>query len=201
MTTTSYQPRVTAGMPLDLLVSKLERAGGADLTKRQRAALRGLALLLPHGSAAGKATAGQVGRVTGYSGRWMREGLADLEDLGLIEWHRGGVLAGVPQPSVFRVAKDALCDLIARGWAGLRAVWLRRQQEQRARVAGLTVRGRHKRRSAHAEVSSHLNPFGEGTGAASGLPGPPPASTESVRRHAEQARAVLAAATRQPSGR
>lgn len=171
MLTTSYQPRVTAGMPLDLLVSKLERAGGGDLTKRQRAALRGLSLLLPHGSAAGKATAGQVGRATGYSGRWMREGLADLEDLGLIEWHRGGVLAGVPQPSVFRVAKDALCDLIRRGAAAFALAAERVRQDARARLAGRTYKGRRRynRRSAHAEVSSHLYPFGEVTPPGDGL--------------------------------
>lgn len=165
MTVVVHTPRATAGMPLDLLVAKLERAGGGDLSKRQRAALRGLSLLLPHGSAAGRATAGQVGRAVGYSGRWMREGLADLEELGLVEWHRGGVEAGVPQPSVFRVAKDALCDRIRRGSAAFGAALLRRQASERARLLGLTLRPRQKRRSVHAEVSSYLYPSGEGSAA------------------------------------
>lgn len=194
MTAAVHTPRVTAGMPLDLLVNKLERAGGGDLTKRQRAALRGLTLLLPHGSAAGKATAGQVGSMVGYSGRWMREGLADLEDLGLIEWHRGGVLAGVPQPSVFRVAKDALCDLIRRGARAFGAVSLRRQAATRARLAGLTLRPRQKRRSAHAEVSSYLYPSGEVTAPSREPDAPDPGEVlppESVRSHAESARRAL----------
>src|SRR5688572_24406822 len=102
------QPRVTAGMPLPLLIDKARRWGVVGLERRHLAALDGLALLLPHHSAAGLATAPQVGRASAYSGRWMRVALAELEEMGLLEWRRGGVLAGAPQPSWFRVAKDAL---------------------------------------------------------------------------------------------
>lgn len=172
MTALSYQPRVTAGMPLDLLVAKLERAGGAGLSKRERAALRGLSLLLPHGSAAGRATCWQVGSAVGYSGRWMREALADLEDMGLLEWHRGGVTAGAPQPSVFRVAKDVLCELVRRGADAFAAVLSSRRRSERARLVGLTLRPRQKRRSAHAEVGSHLYPFGEVTARPAGAGDP-----------------------------
>lgn len=192
------QPRVTAGMPLDLLVTKLERSGGGGLSKRQRAALRGLTLLLPHGSAAGLATAGQVGAVVGYSGRWMREGLADLEDLGLVEWHRGGVVDGAPQPSVFRVAKDVLCDLIRRGAEAFAVAAEKVRREVRARLAGRTYKGRRRynRRSAHAEVGSYLSPSREVTPAAGGAAGRDDqeiAPPERVRDYAASIRSSLKA--------
>ncbi len=158
-----YQPRVTAGMPLPLLLAKARRSGGAGLERRHLAALEGLALLLPHGSAAGKATPNQIGDAMSYSGRWMKVALAELEDLGLLEWRRGGVVAGVARPGWFRVCKRTLCSLIVAGVEAYRELLKRRSAEAHARIRGLRYCVPRRRHKPTVEVAEHLYPYGEVT--------------------------------------
>lgn len=200
MHTTSYQPRVTAGMPLPLLLAKAHRSGGCGLERRHLAALDGLALLLPHHSAEGKATPAQIGDAADYTGRWMRHTLAELEDLGLVQWRRGGVVAGRAAAGWFRVSKERLCALIRERAGDYATLLTRRAEQTRQRIAGLRyVMGsrRHKRRSAPVEVSSYLSPSGEVTGPAEGAGSPnreDHLAPERTRSHAAACRAALQAA-------
>lgn len=111
-------PRVTAGWPLDKLVSALARAGWAELDKRRaagyRAVLRALVDLLPHGSATGQVTAPQLADAAGMSERWVRDRLGWLEHAEVIRWHRGGIVQGRPTPSTITVSKRAIADLVNR---------------------------------------------------------------------------------------
>lgn len=195
MTTLASQPRLASGMPLPLLLAKAARHGADGLERRHLVILGGLANLLPHHSAAGRATVGQVAHVTRFSPRWTRHTLGELEEMGLVGWSRGGVRGGVPQPGVLRVAKEVLCDLIQAGRAEFRAALLAQQAATRARVAGKTFRPKHKRRSRPTELSAYLSPFGEVTGPP-GAPVGPASTADSVRRFAEQARKVLREARR-----
>lgn len=189
---------LSAGMPLDLLVDKLQRVEG--LERRHVGALRALALLLPRGSAAGKATADQLARRARYSQRWMRHSLAELEEAGLIEWWRGGVQDGRPQPSVFRVSKAALCEVIRAGSLAAAARAKVRNAATKARLEAVRVRKlvsrAHNRRSAHAEVGDNLSPFGEVTPPGVEAPGRAVVPPEQVRDYAASARELLRATKR-----
>lgn len=112
---------VTAGWPLPKLLAALARAGWADLdtgaAQGIRSTLRALSDLLPHGSALGQVTTNQVADAAGLSARWTARCLRYLEEVGLITWTRGMLLAGVPTPGVIKVNKKILALLIrkARG--------------------------------------------------------------------------------------
>jgi hypothetical protein len=142
----------TAGQPLPLLLDKLARHGNPGLERRHAVVLRALSTRLPHRSAEGKATCSQLADAASYTGRWVRETLAELEDLGVVEWHRGGVRQGKPQPSTFRVIKARLVELLAGGLADYAQLVAKRSAATAARVAGLTASFPRRRRSVHAEV-------------------------------------------------
>lgn len=146
--------RATAGMPLPLLLDKLARHGWPGLERRHANVLRALATVLPHRSAEGKATAAQLADAGSYSTRWTRDTLAELEDLDLITWHRGGVRAGRPLPSTFRVVKARLVQLLLDGAQDYRDALAHRAAQTRARVAGLHAAFPHRRRSVHVEVTA-----------------------------------------------
>ena len=115
--TISHKPRTaTARWPLHLLLDTLRRQGWGPLAgkpwKGLRATLQGLAARLPYGSAQGPTTIEQIASASGYGMRWTRQCLTDLEDLGLITWQRGGVRYGRPVPSVFRINKHMLAELV-----------------------------------------------------------------------------------------
>lgn len=165
--------RLKAGAPLGVLVTKLRRAGWGDLagpdTRGVRAALQALADLLPGGIASGRVTAPQLAATAGYSERWMRSRLTLLEDVGVITWTRGGVVAGVPVPSLVCVHKKVLLSMIMSARQLRDAMLARYRMAQRERVAGLVNTIRRKARSGkpagqpHAELTSGLPPIGEGT--------------------------------------
>lgn len=172
---------VTARNETRVLVGSLARAGWGELGGREwqgvRSVLRALVDLLPYRSGAGLVTAAQVAEAAGLSPRWVRRCMCVLEDAGVITWHRGGVVAGRPQPSVVRVSKRAVVALIeaarplreARD-AARRTATLARLRE--LRTGYVRARGGYRRRSAHAELSTTLPPLrgGDGPGAP---PGPP----------------------------
>lgn len=162
-------PLPTAAWPTPSLLTSLSRAGWGDLggysMQGVRSTLRGLADLLPHGSGEGLATACQIAETAGLSERWVRRCLHLLEDAGVIRWVRGGVSAGTPLPSWFRINKRALVDLItlARPIANAaRAVRATITRDRIARFRWLAPRDRQTRRSAHAELSASPAPYREG---------------------------------------
>lgn len=159
---------LTAGTPLDVLTDRLAKAGWGDLG---HPSMRGLARVLdalaatlnPH-SGAGYTTAPQLAEKTCYTERWVRRCLTLLEELDLIEWHRGGVEGGKPTPSWIRVSKAVLADLvvIARRQQGERLADEKRAT--RARLVRLRTsytqkpgRRRKKRRPAVGEPHAELN--------------------------------------------
>jgi hypothetical protein len=129
--------------------------------------LDALASTLNPRSGAGYATAPQLAEKTCYSERWVRRCLTLLEQLDLIEWHRGGVQGGKPVPSWIRVSKAVLVDLvhIARRRQGEQLSEARRAT--RARLARLRTsytqrpgkrekRPRSSQPEPHAELASAL---------------------------------------------
>lgn len=159
----------TAYAPLPSLLLSLRRAGWGELTGREwqglRSTLDGLASLLPHGSGQGWATAEQVATSAGLSSRWVRTRLAQLEAMGVIEWRRGGIVAGKPAPSWFRIAKRVLIELIGAARPLKTARDATRRAATHARIAAaraLRRPDRYSRRSAHAELRGSLpTPTGE----------------------------------------
>jgi hypothetical protein len=182
-----------AGMKLPLLLDKLERQGWAGLERRHAVVLRSLCARLPHGSAEGLATVEQL--ATCYSTRWVRETLAQLEDLGVLVWHRGGVRAGKPRPSTFRVVKARLVELLADGVVEYAQLVARRSAATAARIAGLGTSFPRRRRSAHVEVRSDPTPRREVTAEGAALPlgtgAPPPGLTSDIRRALRARRPVF----------
>lgn len=161
----------TAHWPLPSLLRSLSRAGWGDLAGRAhqgvRSTLLALANRLPDRGAAGLVTAEQVAAAAGLSERWVRRCMTVLEDAGVIEWQRGGVIDGRPAPSMIRIVKDVLVNLIhaARGDRAKVEAAHRAKTQERIRSAGLSytmrpprkTRGKQTRRSAHAELSASLS--------------------------------------------
>lgn len=108
---------LTAGTGLDVLVTKLNKAGWGDIgdpsLRGCGSVLLALAAVLNPRSGAGKTTAPQLAQMTRFSERWVRRCLTLLEDLDVIEWHRGGIVNGAPTPSWIRVNKRVVVDLVA----------------------------------------------------------------------------------------
>lgn len=149
------------------LLTSLQRAGWGDLAGREwqgvRTTLHALAAQLPHKAGQGWTTAHQVAEAAGLTERWVRRCMQVLEDLGVIDWHRGGVVDGVPQPSFVRIVKRVLVDLIRAARPIREAADRAYRAATNARIARLrNVRGQRSRRSAHAELSaSPSTPTGE----------------------------------------
>lgn len=170
------------------LVDKLARLGWGPLDGRPwkglRAVLRAVAARVDYRSGAGRTTVEQIAAAAGYSPRWTRQALTELEDMGLIEWVRGGVQYGKPVPSLIRLVKSALVDLIAQAQPMRAAKVAADAAETRRRLARLhtirMVRGKRKtttsaaraaldrkanppesRRSVHAAVNADPSSRGE----------------------------------------
>lgn len=171
---------LTAGMPLPKLVNTLERGAWGDLGEASvrglRVVLGALSRALDPRSGAGKITAPQLADLTGYTERWVRRCLGLLEDLGIIDWERGGIYAGSPVPSWIRVNKAIVLDLIHIARKKQGETLQGRAHETRRRVARLrtsyTERPGRKpkdrktsprsKRPPHAELSTALlSPYGK----------------------------------------
>ena len=168
----------SAWAPTPALMTSLRRAGWGVLRGREwggvRSVLAGLVARLPYGSAQDRVTVQQVADAAGISHRWARECLRRLEELGVIEWQRGGVVDGTPRPSWMRIVKTRLVELIITAREMLADMATERTREVRERIKHLRYtlgqrRGARRRRSAHGEVTSRLHSYGES---------PPPAGGE-----------------------
>lgn len=158
---------------VEALIRSLSHAGwGEELQGRQwqgvRTTLYALAAQVDSRSGTGLATAEQVADCAGLSARWTRRCLNVLEDLGIIEWVRGGIRAGKTLPSRFCIIKQSLVERIkqARLSHAERVAERKRRNAQRAEQVGNGWRSRKKqderlRRSCHAELSAKLPPLRE----------------------------------------
>lgn len=156
------------------LTNSLAKAGwGSDFAapafRASRIVLRELANAM-YAARRGRAaaidiTAPQLADRTGYTERWTRDALATLEALGLIEWHRGGIVEGAPRPSLIRIVKTALADLIytARVWHDnvIDARVIATKARLKATLRWRFCKGRKRRANTHAEVTTFL-PLSEG---------------------------------------
>ena len=171
----------TAHAPVPSLVRTLSRQGWGPLHGR---AMKGRANVLRALSDAvvddetgeGKATLWQVAQHAGMSMRHARRCLNTLEDLGLVVWWRGGMLAGRSIPSRFRVVKTALVALIKQAWELMNRRTREHAEAEAHRLATegprqterLTNRRAEKKtegqkpRSEHEDVMSHLHTSKEG---------------------------------------
>lgn len=156
----------TAYAPVPAMLTSLQRAGWGDLAGREwqgvRTTLHALASRLPHGSGQGFTTVEQVAASAGLSRRWVARCMDLLEQLGVIEWTRGGVYKGTPRPSWVRIVKRTLLALITAARPQRTAAEQAHAAATRARIAHLRwVKGR-PRRSHHVELSaSPPTPRGE----------------------------------------
>lgn len=151
----------SAWAPTPSLVRSLRRAGWGPLGGREwggvRAVLDALAATLPDRSGEGLMTMPQLAERASLSERWTRRCMGVLEDLGVVTWSRGGVVDGRPVPSVVRIVKAVLVELIAQARPLRDAADAARRQATRARLAAAAhLRGpdRYRRRSDHAALSA-----------------------------------------------
>jgi DNA-binding IscR family transcriptional regulator len=172
------QFRLSPYAPLPALMRSLRRAGWGELTGREwqgvRSTLEAVVSRASDATGVAETTAWQIAQSAGLSEKWVRRCLHVLEELGVVQWHRGGVAYGKPQPSIFRVVKAALVDLVKAARPikdaadrAQRIVTSKRLRKIRTGFA--KSKPPHRRTSDHAELSSSLRPQGEG----SPRPGPP----------------------------
>lgn len=169
MTTGTASLRPSPSMDVLSLVHSLGRAEWGPLAGEEmrgaRIVLDALASIMwdqHHGrSATTVATARQIADRAAYSERWTRISLHRLEDAGIVQWQRGGVIDGNPQPGRFRIVKSILCDWIEAARRRHDEQVRRYIEETRRRLRALiykTVRPR-LRRSDQAELTSNLPPY------------------------------------------
>lgn len=159
----------TAYWPLASLVRSLSRSGWGVLAGREntgvRTILRVLGDYMDDKTGSGKCTALQLAEASQYSDRWVRRNLYLLEDLGIIVWYRGGIIEGKPAPSIFKVVKSRLVDLIkhARKIADektqQKAVAFAGRLAKLRKISPTFVNERHSSRLNHAELSTDLAPL------------------------------------------
>ncbi|WP_285103922.1 hypothetical protein [Promicromonospora sp. MEB111] len=198
---TRTKPRRTYGKPWDTprpapsaghrtfdLVVSLSNAGWGELQGRSmqgvRSTLHALVAALPYGSGAGKATAYDVATRAGLSLKWTSRCLHLLEDLGVIEWTRGGITIESAsrregRPGWFRIVKRRLVELVMlarpindEATRAYRAETLERIRSiktkyTRTRLMNQTRGKVHKPRSEHVALSGDPTPL---TGGPVGTP-------------------------------
>lgn len=175
---------LTPGAPAPVLLTALESAGWGRLSGAEMRGVRGvlsqLVKLLPAKSAQGSVPVVKLAERAGYTTRWTARCLNLLEDLELVEWHRGHVAAGEPVPSYFRVNKTVLLVLWQLAKETRDAYFAQLREDTRERLSHLrrlyvkTGRKTQNRRSFHVEVSSTPTSIGRDTGAVSAPIPPPP---------------------------
>ena len=101
---------------IPVLTRSLRSAGWGVLSGHEfqgvRTTLISLTDFLHDYSGRGWATAWQISTHSGLSERWTRRCLQILEQMRIIKWNRGGIVAGRTMPSLFSLNKKYLCELI-----------------------------------------------------------------------------------------
>ncbi len=167
--TTRATPTATAAWPIDTLIGALARRGWGPIaaeTQGVRTVLRALVDVLPHGSAEGRATAGQLADVTGLSERWVRRCLARLEQVGLVQWTRGWIERGRKVPSLFRISKRTIAAWVRAAAGDLDERRTERAEQAAERIADLrtgTVPPRRRRQRPAAPQPAPARPQRSGT--------------------------------------
>lgn len=164
--------RLTAYAPTDVVVDRLAAVAWGPLGGRAwqgvRSTLHALVMVADRrtGVTTTGTTAHQLAERAGLSERWTRVCLQTLEELGVIEWTRGGVAHGAPQPSLMRIVKRVLVDWV-HAW---RPTHDRAILDYRARTRARLARVRHRFlrsrkstpqrcRSRHAALGAGLSPL------------------------------------------
>lgn len=161
---------VSAAQPLPDLVSALRRAGWGPIAGPEyRPARAVLDALSSNARWAGMdragtvaITASQLADAAGYSLRHLRRWMPILEDIGLIEWHRGGVVEGRPRPGLLKVVKRVICQWIKDARPANDARIERRRRETLARLKTLRMRRIppfRRKAEVHADMASALPPY------------------------------------------
>lgn len=162
----SRQPTLSPYWPTPSLMTSLANAGFGPLAGNGmhavRSVLDALVRSLDYKTGSGFSTAPQIAeRAGGISERWTRRCLEFLERIGLITWTRGGVIAGAPSPSHFRIIKAELVRIIelARPAHSVKTSKRRASTLERIRAARLWFTkskkfNRVSRSQTHAELSS-----------------------------------------------
>jgi hypothetical protein len=187
-------------------MTSLARAGWGELAAPEwrgvRAITRALVDVLDHRGGQGETTVAEVAAAAGYGHRWTRRCMTILEDLGVITWHRGGIVEGAPSRSVVRIAKRALVSLIVaarplrdEAIAATRAATLERIRDARLRWI-VEPRERRKRRSRHAALGADRPVNREESAAEEPPQMPDHVWNEHLRAGADAARAAHRAARR-----
>lgn len=84
-----------------------------------------------------KITTMQLADRAGYTDRHVRACIPDLEDMGLITWHRGGIAEGKPQPGFMRINKTALVALVRAARPAYDRLLNKRRKETQERLQKL----------------------------------------------------------------
>jgi|GEM_PF-3338207 len=117
--------RLTAGAPTSVLISSLARSYWGVLDGPEWRAARSMLQAFTLAPSSKKevdqfdnagmvfTTATQLQRISGYCERWTRIALQTLEEMGVIRWTRGMIVAGNPTSSLFTVVKRKLVELIS----------------------------------------------------------------------------------------
>lgn len=110
------QTKIRGGTPPRFQVEKLARAGWGSLSgpsfRGTRLVLRDLAEACHPWTGVVLTTAEQIAARVGYSERWTRNKIHELEAMGLIAYGPGGIRNGKPMPSFIRVNKAELSALV-----------------------------------------------------------------------------------------
>jgi hypothetical protein len=170
-------PSAYADMPK--LMTSLANAGWGELSGRDmqgvRSTLHALVHALPYGSAAGKATAYDIASRAGLSLKWTTRCLHLLEDLGVLEWTRGGIditnaRERKGRPGWFRIIKRRVVELVMLARPlndekvrAYRAETLERIRSIKTRYTRTRLmnqtRGQQKPRSEHVALNGDPTPL------------------------------------------
>lgn len=166
--------RLTAGAPTSVLISSLARSywgvlDGAEW-RAARSVLQALTLVPTTKTALARfdykgeifTTATQVQRIAGYCERWTRIALQTLEEMGVIRWTRGMIVAGQPTPSMLTVIKRKLVELIGFARPHSRRIDEERRDSFIKRLADILTRRRGKDGAVRAPEAVRVPSKGRG---------------------------------------
>jgi len=143
---------------------KLASAGWGELAgwelRGLRHILQGLINCLDFRSGRGFSTIGEIATKASYSQRWTAHCLNELEELGIIDWRRGGVIAGKTQKSWFQINKTFLANLIRAARKTHSAVVAEYRRQTLERIHALkNKRLLRPRRSNHVALRTSISPL------------------------------------------